>query len=171
MQLTSLCCAAASVPIPVAVSDDPFSQMVVLDYYDGPATGFLKCKGCGVEYYFYMLDWDEMHAVRIFALCKSPEHSLQRLFALFGASPDKRVWIPPVFSRASEEKIAQLYEQGIQEVIDRAAPPAAVIAWSIKPEKTLAMRSVDSSAVPHLEPWFDRQPQPVSFDWFGYLGI
>jgi hypothetical protein len=26
--------------------------MVVLDYYDGPASGFLTCKVCGAEHHF-----------------------------------------------------------------------------------------------------------------------
>lgn len=171
MQPTPLCCKSASATVPVVASDDPFSQMVVLDYYDGPAGGFLKCKVCGAEYHFYMLHWDDMHLVRIFALAPVPEQSLQRLFALFQASPDRRVWIPPVFSRASEETLSDLYDCGIQDVINRAATPTVVIAWSIRAEKTLAMRGVDSAAVPHLSSWFERQPQPVVFDWFDYLRI
>lgn len=171
MRPTPLCCKSASPTVPVVASDDPFSQMVVLDYYDGPAGGFLRCKVCGAEYHFYMLDWDDRHLVRIFALAPVPEQSLQRLFALFQASPDRRVWIPPVFSRASEERLSDLYDRGIQGVIDQAATPSAVIAWSISAEKTLAMRGVDPAAAPHLSAWFERQPQPVVFDWFDYLRI
>jgi hypothetical protein len=171
MQTTSPCCRSALTTVPVAVSDDPFSQMIVLDYYDGPASGFLKCRVCGTEYYFYMLDWDEMHVLRIFALAPIPDLSFQRIVALFKAKPDQRVWIPPVFSRASEETIAEFYEGGIQEVINRAANPTVVIAWSVRAEKALAIRAVNSSAVVHLSPWFDRQPDPVVFDWFGYLRL
>lgn len=171
MQPTSQCCKSTSAAVPVAVTDDPFAQMVVLDYYDGPASGFLKCKVCGTEHHFYMLDWDEMHVVRIFALAPVPTSSFERLFALLEARPDRRVWIPPVFSRASEETLADLYDRGIQDVINRAAAPTVVIAWSIRAERTLAMRGVDSAAAPHLSSWFDRQPQPVVFDWFAYLRI
>jgi hypothetical protein len=171
MQPTSQCCKSASATVPVAISDDPFSQMVVLDYYDGPASGFLKCKVCGAEYHFFMLDWDGLHLVRIFALAPVPEGSFQRLLRLLKANPDRRVWIPPVFSRASEEDISDLYDRGIQDVINRAATPSVVIAWSIRAEKALAMRAVDSAVIPHLSPWFDRQPHPVVFDWFGYLRV
>jgi hypothetical protein len=145
--------------------------MVVLDFYDGPISGFLQCKVCGAAYHFYMLDWDDLHVVRIFALAPVAEASLQRLFTLLNATPDRHVWIPPVFTRASEETISDLYDRGIQDMIDRAATPTMVIAWSIRAEKTLAIRGVDSAAVPHLSAWFDRQPHPVVFDWFGYLRI
>lgn len=157
--------------LPIPTSDDPFSPMVVLDYFDGPASGFLKCKGCGAEYHFYMLDWDDLHLVRILALARVPGTSFQRLAELFQATPDRPVWIPPVFSRASEETISDLYERGIQDVINQAATPTLVIAWSIRSEKSLAMRGVDATATPHLFPWFDRQPHPVGFDWFGYLRV
>src|SRR5437764_3574502 len=110
-----------------------------------------------------MLDWDDRHVVRIFALAPVSGGSLQRLFELFQANPDRRVWIPPVLSRASEETISDLYEDGIEEVINQAATPVLVIAWSIGPEKALAMRGVDPAAVSHLSPWFDRQPHPIVF--------
>ena len=171
MQPTSQCCKSASTTVPVAVSDDPFSPMIVLDYYDGPTSGFLKCKDCGAEYHFYMLDWDDMHEVRIFALAPVPGISFQRLADLFEASPDRRVWIPPVLSRATEEMLSDLYERGIQDLIDQAATPTVVIAWSIRAEKTLAMRGVEPVAVSHLFPWFDHQPHPVEFDWFDYLSV
>lgn len=171
MQPGSQCCRSASTTMPVAVSHDPFSQMVVLDYYDGPASGFLKCRVCGAEYHFYMLDWDQLHIVRVFALAAIPESSFERLFALLKATPDRGVWIPPVFSRASEEQLSALYESGVQDVIDRAATPTAVIAWSIRAEKTLAMRAIDSSVAAHLKPWFDRQSYSDLFDWFGYLRL
>lgn len=171
MQPTLQCCKSASPAFPVAVADDPFSQLVVLDYYDGPASGLLKCKACGTEYHFFMLDWDDLHSVRIFALAPIPESSFQRLIALVKEGPDQRVWIPRVFSRASEEKLAELYDQGIQDIINQAATPSAVMAWSIRAEKTLAIRGIDSSAAQRLYPWFEHQPQPVEFDWFGYLCI
>jgi hypothetical protein len=168
MPTSSICCKSVSADFPLAVSDDPFSQMVVLDYYDGPAGGLLKCRGCGEAYYFYLLDWDEMHAIRIFALAPMPQSSFEEIFRLFKASPDERVWIPPW---PSEEHLSELYDSRIKCITDQAAAPTAVIAWSIRAEKTLAIRGVDSPAVLHLSPWFDRQPHPVVFDWFGYLRI
>ncbi len=166
--LSSTCCKSAPTTFPVIVSDDPFSQMIVLDFYDGPAGGLLKCKYCCGEYYFYLLDWDEMHAVRIFALAPMPQSSFGEVFRLFKATPDERVWIPPW---PSEEHLSELYDSHLQGVTDRAATPTVVIAWSIRAEKTLAMRAVDSAAMAHLSPWFDRQPHPVVFDWFGYLRV
>jgi hypothetical protein len=67
--------------------------------------------------------------------------------------------------------LSDLYERGIQDIIDRAGTPTVVIAWSIRAEKSLAMRGLDPAAVSHLSPWFDRQPLPVVFDWFGYLRL
>jgi hypothetical protein len=167
----SPCCRPSSTTVPVAVTDDLFSQMVVLDYYDGPASGFLQCGICGSEYHFYMLDWDPAQIVRIFALAPVPPSSLERLFGLLKAIPDRRVWIPPVFSCATEEQLSELYDSGIQSIIDRAATPTVVIAWSVKTENTLAVRGVDTSAASHLISWFDRQPYADLFDWFGYLGL
>jgi hypothetical protein len=166
--LSSTCCNSASAAFPVVVSDDPFSEMIVLDYYDGPAGGLLKCRACSAGYYFYLLDWDEMHTVRIFALAPMPPSAFEEIFRLFKATPDQRVWIPPW---PSEEHLSELYDSHIQAVTDRAGTATVVIAWSIRAEKTLAMRGVDPAAVSHLSPWFDRQPYPVVFDWFGYLRL
>lgn len=170
MQATSQCCTSAS-SADVGISDDPFSQVVVLDYYDGPASGFVKCKVCGTEYHFYMLDWDESHLVRIFALARVPAGSMQRLFDVFQATPDRHVWIPPVFRRASEETLSDLYNRGIQDIIDHAASPNAVIAWSVRTEKSLAMRGIEAAAASHLLPWFERESLSDGFDWFGYLRV
>jgi hypothetical protein len=166
--LPSTCCKSVPTAFPLPISDDAFSQMIVLDYYDGPAGGLLKCGRCGGEYYFYLLDWDEMHAVRIFALAPMPQSPFEEIVRIFKAMPDQRVWIPPW---PSEEHLSELCDSQIQGVTDRAAAPTIVIAWSIRAEKTLAMRGVDSAAAPHLSAWFDRQPHPVVFDWFGYLRV
>jgi hypothetical protein len=169
MQPTSQCCKAALPAIPVIFSDDPFSPMVVLDYYDGPASGFVECKACKAAFHFYLLDWDEMHVVRIFALAPIPPGAFQSLCELFNAIPDRNVWIPPVLAHASEEALADMYSHGIQNVIDEAAKPTTVIAWSVSAERTLAIRAINPGA--SLLPWFDRQPDPVAFDWFGYLRV
>jgi len=172
MQSISSCCKTTPTTIPAVVSDDPFSQILVLDYCDGEIGGFLKCRVCDSEYNLFMLDWDDAHLVRIVALAPIADGSFQRLFTIFNARPDqRRVWTPPVWSRASEERLEELYESGIQDVIDHAATPTIVIAWSIKTERTLAMRKVDPSAVPPLVSWFDQQPPPSHFDWFGYLRL
>ena len=145
--------------------------MVVLDYYDGPTSGFLQCAECEVSYYFYMLDWDVSQMVRVFALSSMPHDSLERVYSLLGARPDRRVWIPPLLSRATEEQLSALYDGGLQETIDRAAAPEFVVAWSVDGEKILALRGIDASTASHLSPWFDRQRGSDAFDWFGYLGL
>jgi hypothetical protein len=152
----------------MAVVEDPLAQMVVLDYYDGPVGGLLKCKVCGSEYHFYLLDWDEMHAVRIFALAPLPKSSFERIFGLFEATPDRRVWCPPW---PTDERTSELYESGIQNIIGRAASATVVIAWDNRADKTLAMRGVDAPPAGNLSVWFDRQPGSDPFDWFGYLRL
>lgn len=142
--------------------------MIVLDYYDGPAGGLLKCRDCKAEYYFFLLDWDRTHTIRIFALAPMPPSSFEDIFRLFKATPDQDVWIPPW---PSEDHLLELFDRDIQGVTGRAGTPTVVIAWSVKDEKTLAMRGVDSAAAPHLFPWFELQPHPVAFDWFGYLRL
>lgn len=148
--------------------DDPFGQMIVFDYYDGPAGGLLQCNICGAEYHFYLLGWNEMHSVRIFALAPLPKSSFEDIFCIFDAVPDRRVWIPPW---PSDERRLDLYEISIQCVIGRAGTPTGVIGWSVGTERTLAMRAVDSSLTPHLMPWFDRPLHADWFDWFSYLGL
>jgi hypothetical protein len=162
------CCKSVTTAFPLVVSDDPFSQMIVLDYYDGPAGGLLKCQKCNVEYYFFLLDWDEMHTIRIFALAPMPPYSFEEIFRLFQATADQRVWIPPW---PTEEPHSDFFDSQVQGVTDRAATPMLVIAWSIRAEKTLAMRGVDPGAASYLFSWFDHQPHPVEFDWFGYLRV
>lgn len=166
--LLSTCCKSAATTFPVAVSDDPFSQLIVLDYYDGPAGGLLKCRDCRAAYYFYLLEWDKMHSVRIFALAPMPASSFDEISRLFNATPDQHVWTPPW---PTEQELLESYDVQIQGITERAGTPTLVIAWSIEAEKTLAMRGVDSAAAPHLTPWFDRQPRPIVFDWFGYLRL
>ncbi|MBI1831833.1 MAG: hypothetical protein HYR84_10325 [Planctomycetes bacterium] len=166
--LSSTSCQSASTAFPVVLSDDPFSQMIVLDYYDGPAGGLLKCRDCSAEYYFYLLDCDSMNTLRIFALAPMRQSSFEELCRLFKATPDQHVWIPPW---PTDDDLAELYDKGIKNVTDRAGTPTLVIAWSVGAERTLAMRGVDFAAANHLSPWFERQPHPVVFDWFSYLRV
>ena len=165
------CCESAPTNAAIRVSDEPFSQMVVLDYYDGPASGFIQCKACGAEYHFYLVDWDQLHNVRIFALAPLPEGSFERLFGVLGAIPDRPVWIPPLLSRASEEQLDELYANGLQEIIDQAATATLVIAWSARTERTLAMRGVDSSIAPKFVPLFEYEALSDAFDWFHYVQL
>lgn len=165
------CCKSVSAAAPIAVVDDPFSPMIVLDYYDGPVGGFLKCRTCGAAYHFHMLDWDAARLTRIFALTPISEATYQRVLAVLGAHADRHVWIPPVLSRASEEAIEGLYQAGIQKVVDDAGKPSVAVAWSVRAEKTLTTRGIDPSAAEHLAAWFDRQPERVDFDWSHYLNV
>lgn len=165
---TSICCTSASARGPAAVAEDTFAQMVVLDYYDGPVGGLLKCRYCNTGYHFYLLDWDNTHAVRIFALAPTPESTFARIFELFGAIPDRRIWFPPW---PREEDLLDLLESDIQDVANRADTPTLVIAWSNRTDRTLAMRGLDSSLKGQLRLWFDLPSHADLFDWFNYLGL
>lgn len=166
-----VCCQQCNKTSATVVVDDPFSPMIVIDYYDGPVSGFTKCKVCQTEYHFYLLDWDADHVVRIFALAKLPPKSFLRLSQIFNETPTRHVWIPSVLSRPSEEELSKIYQGGLQNILDSAERPSIVMAWSRKQEKTICLRAVDSTSSADLPCWFDVADLTEVHDWFGYLQL
>ncbi len=166
------CCKEAVASHPAIPSKDLFSTMIVIDYYDGPIAGFLVCKLCQSHYYYYMLDWNADHSVRIFALAPVTATLFPKLYTLFQGHPTSLIWIPPVLAhRPSEEQIDELYASGLQEAIDSAGVVELVVGWSIVESKPISIRRVTTSLTQHLRSWFDLETLSDLFDWFSFLSI
>src|SRR3954469_8334148 len=110
----------------------PFSRMVGLNYYDGPTAGVAESQDHSACYRFELLDelpdWDEGNDIRVFSLAALPPGSLDSLLHVCPGSQHATspIWVPiwKFESPAAQETV----EREVQRILDRAAPPEAVLA-------------------------------------------
>lgn len=162
------CCQSISDLASTAVDDSLIEHMIVLDYYDGPIGGFLRCPACGKEYHFLTLDWNGEQAIRIIALAEVPANTFEQLACFFGESPNRKKWIPKLLSRASEQDLDRI-EPFVAGLAALAAAPSIVLAWNVYTTEIVATRRVAPDVVPSIIPIFERGGS--RFDWFAYLGL
>ncbi len=73
--------------------DDHPLKMLVYDWYDGPAGGFMTLEN-GKSFCFFLLDWDSQHRVRIFALQATSAAIDEMVNQLTSETPEWPVWFP-----------------------------------------------------------------------------
>ncbi len=71
-----LCCQKLTEFCP---SPSPFSEQIVLSWYDGPLEGITRCGECSREYYFRDLAEDEDAGLRIYGLFDLSAGTLERV--------------------------------------------------------------------------------------------
>lgn len=139
---------------------NPFSRMVVLDYYDGPVSGAAQCPS-GPAFQFEMLAWDDRQDTRVFSLAALPPENFERLteaLSRFG-EPRWPVWAPN-WGEASQEN--ETLEREVERLLNRAEAPEWIAAWrDLEGDGLLAARQVSPRL---LDP-------PNASDWFSVLGL
>lgn len=149
----------------------PFSQILALDFYDGPTSGILQCANCSATYYFDMLDWDEDHQIRIFRLAMLPQGSLEQCVAVFARfeAPDWPVWVPWFRSSPSDEA-RDAVDRELEFILKKARPAELVVASSGYGEKVLAAVKVPAAELIETPDWFSAEGNDTR-DWFALLGL
>lgn len=72
----SVCCQNLHEVFP---APSPFSEKIILNWYDGPLEGIVRCTACSRDYYFRDLAEDEASGVRIYGLFNLPAGTLERV--------------------------------------------------------------------------------------------
>ena len=147
----------------VTVEVAPFSRVVGLGYYDGPTDGVAESVDHTTCYRFELLDelpdWDKGNDIRVFSLAALPPGSLDALLHVCPGSEHATapVWVPIwKFDSTAAQETAK---REVQRILDRAAPPEAVIATDASLSTVIARRSVTDDDLRRVK------------DWFGFLGL
>ena len=117
----------------VTVEGALFSRVVGLGYYDGVTEGVAESADHTICYHFQLLDElpdrDSGDDIRVFSLAALPSGSLDSLLQVcpgteHATSP---VWVP--IWRFDSTAAQETAEREVQRILDRAAPPEAVIPF------------------------------------------
>ena len=151
-------------------------ELIVLDSWDGPTRGVLRCTVCLAEMLVDVIDWqeyDEREDIRIAAVSALRRGTAESLVKVFPKkNPVSRpIWTPVwQFDSPGEEKRAC---DAIDSWLGHPGKPKMLIAWrggwtmEIFLAKALDVahaRLVQKSLLGHR-----RKARPI--DWFGYVGL
>lgn len=161
------CCQEIPEGAGAAIATSLLAEIAVLDYYNGPMGGFVRCSACGCEHSFRTLDWDDEQGVRVVSLAQVPRGTFASLAEFFRESPARERWIPQQLSRATDEDLGRI-EPFVAGLVALADAPSSVVAWDVYSSDVLAARRIDASVCREVVGLFDRA-EP--FDWFAYLGL
>jgi len=159
-------------PASLTNAEAPFSKLLVLGFYDGPTSGILQCGTCSAVYKFDMLDWDDIHEVRVFRLASLPVDSLdQCVKALAQPKPPRwPVWVPSRWDLSSDEA-RELADRDVQRILATEKPAELVVAWAGYAEKILGARKMPAADLANVPDWFSRDDSTEGRDWFSVLAL
>jgi hypothetical protein len=166
------CCQAIPDVASHEVSDALLTKLLVAEYYDGAAGGFLQCPVCGSVYQFITLDWSDNHLVRVIALSLLPPDSMTRLEAFFSEAPTRSPWIPKMLLGAKDQDLDRI-EPFLAEVTAQAEPPSIILAWNLSTNEVISARRISALSRDHFVSLFDLDAPapPRRVDWFAELGL
>jgi hypothetical protein len=140
------------------VGTTPFASVLVLDYYDGPVSGIVRCASCETCYQFHLLDWDADHVIRVFCLSE---------IAKDVADEFKRIQSEAVAaSPARYRRLLDLLPETVSHWI--------IVAWRNSDHSILAARVADRLAFDQITDQLFQEGwsfENASYDWFGYVGL
>lgn len=168
----SICCQDM---LSLRQSATPFSKMIVLEWFDGPVSGIVRCNQCQSTYKFDMLtwdingqydyaEWDAGKEIRIFTLAPLDRGVFEQLVDVLSQTRGAPTW--PLwfcyFNRAfsSEEAQKRLTEQ-LNQVLNSVRPPSFVIASHDLLQEILRVKEVSASDLAELQ----------KDNWFSFLGF
>jgi hypothetical protein len=127
----------------------------MLDYYDGPTAGLMKCEMCSRVYKFMMVDWDDDQEIRVHALAPISPDAFQRIEQI-KAKHDPKWW--PTGPE-------------IDDIVATAETPTMVAAFSRWGDTVFAARNLTESDVKFVQEWLSRTDTTTARDWFSFLGL
>ena len=130
-------------------------SIIMLDYYDGPTAGLMKCELCNGVYKFTMVDWNDHQEMRIHALASISPDAYERIEKLKLEHEPK--WWP-----AGPE---------IDEILATAEEPSIVAAFSRTGDQVFAMRKLTEGDLSYVLEWLSLEDPASARDWFSFLGL
>jgi hypothetical protein len=145
-------------------------QMVVWDWYDGPVTGLLVCEMCHAEFYFFMVDWSDDHAIRIFALQRLESGAIATLVGLVDEEPQWPIWMPQKLKFPTESDRSWIDQLDLLVLRNRQAS-SEVLAWDNAKHEPIVMAEIGEDKLWFMEQLLESESMTSPFDWFGYLRL
>ena len=137
------------------VSKSSALKMIMLDYYDGPTSGLIKCEVCCRVYKFGMVDWDDDQEIRIHAFAPMPPDSFQAVEEIKSKHEPK--WWPT--------------GPEIDEILATAEEPTMVAAFSRWGDTVFAARNLMEDDLKDVQEWLSLTDPTTARDWFSFLGL
>jgi hypothetical protein len=160
---------ASSEPLCLVEPQQPFSRMILLDYYDGPTGGVVQRSRSRRVYRFDMLDWDDNHHIRIFRLAELPPEAIEECVAVFApAVPRWPVWSP--WPHGVTEAFFDEMETQLHAIFARSRPAELLVAWVGCGEEIVAARRIYPSELAHEPDWL-AGGWTEARDWFAALRL
>lgn len=147
---------------------NPFSRMIILDYYDGPMSGAAQCPS-GLAFRFEMLAWDDRQDTRVFSLTPLPPGRFAALTVTLSRLGEPRwpVWAPN-WDGVSQD--GEPLEREVERALDGTQAPEWVVAWhDLERDGLLAARRVGSED--RNGAFVQLSDQQADRDWFTVLGL
>jgi hypothetical protein len=141
--------------------EELFERAVVLDWYDGPLSGMLKCRGESSEFCFELADNADVLAFRVFTVAMLPPGTIDRFVDLLArqchsTAPWWPIWFPIWHFPTDEQRDAAT--AGMEQMLKAALSPSGAFCWNLKEDAIIAYRAIAAH---------DAQPS----DWFPWLGL
>lgn len=167
------CCLDLEKQFDIPISS-PFSQMIVLGWFDGPTDGLVICGSCGRSYKFAVLAsdggsydfsaWDEGHELTIFGLSEFTKEQFDIVFSALadGRTPTWPIWFIGSHNDPENFEMQSLSDNKALETFWQIGDPSLALAIHMGDMLTEILRARHVSLDAFLE---------VSGDlWFELLG-
>jgi hypothetical protein len=140
-----------------------FSDLVTLDYYDGPTTAVSKCTACGSPRLLSVISWKPgLSPIRVFAVAEITSQQFSRI-------KDKLVARERLVA-AGQSDLGSDYEESLSGLLRESPSPQAVLASTDLKKEIIAARKISEEGLV-----FENSVERVSGDdfskWLSYLGI
>ncbi len=128
----------------VCPAPSPFDEKLILNWYDGPLEGIVRCMACSRDYYFRDLAENEESGVRIYGLFTLPAGTLERVRKILPR--EHPIW---KFDSTAAKEAAD-------KVINKVKAEAQELVWVLATEdfdEILACRSAGEVEDPTRVDW------------------
>jgi hypothetical protein len=144
---------------------------VVLNFYDGPTSGVMRCRSCSAAYRFTMIDWDDNQDVRIHAFAPLPSNSFQQVVDLLSKyeAPKWPMWF--TLRQYTSNRLYDLVEKQLDEILETAGAATMVLALSQWGERILAARRLAESDLKNIQDLSSLEDPKAAYDWFSFIGM
>jgi len=140
-----------------------FSDLVTLDYYDGPTTVVSKCTACGTPRLLSVISWQPgLSPVRVFGVAEITSEQFSKIKEKLAAR-ERLV-------AAGQSDLGDDYEESLSGLLRESPSPHAVLASANLKKEIIAARQISEEGLA-----FENLVERVSGDdfskWLSYLGI
>lgn len=140
-----------------------FSDLVTLDYYDGPTTAVSKCAACGSPRLLSVIAWKPgLSPVRVFGVAEITSEQFSRI--------KNKLVARERLVAAGQSDLGNDYEESLSGLLRESPSPQAVLASADLKKEIIAARTVSEEGLAFENPIVRASGGDFS-KWLSYLGI